>query len=252
MPQRKRTRASLKIITSSEPKCRKYSEKSEETDAVLIVKNVEFHISKLLLSVVSPVFKAIFNSKIKESETPIATLRGEEVEDIEMLLDYICHDKDFDLNVFQALSNRKMKKAKTSTATLEGKEVEDIEMLLDYIYHDQDFDLNDQNAMKLIPLAEEYQIPRLKRECVRVLLQSNTPNIDVVFLAELYNIPDLVTSSTKLCAELPTSEIEEHFEAHPDRHISSLSLLQIYTAKIDKVKNRHVSHGLCQAHIRCL
>ena len=61
-----------------------FSEPWEDSDVILVVENEKFHVHRLILSMNSPVFKAMFKSQFKEStaiEIPLPEKEASEVLD---------------------------------------------------------------------------------------------------------------------------------------------------------------------------
>ena len=61
-----------------------FSEPWQDSDVILVVENDKFHVHRLILSMNSPVFKAMFKSQFKEStanEIPLPEKKADEVRD---------------------------------------------------------------------------------------------------------------------------------------------------------------------------
>ena len=71
----------------------RFSEPWEDSDLILKVENEKFHVHRLILSMNSPVFKAMFKSQFKEAtsnEIPLPEKKADEVLDF---LKYIYRDQ---------------------------------------------------------------------------------------------------------------------------------------------------------------
>ena len=53
-----------------------FSEPWDESDVILVVEGEQFHVHRVLLSMHSPVFKAMFSSDFKEKDADVIPLSG--------------------------------------------------------------------------------------------------------------------------------------------------------------------------------
>ncbi|XP_067933311.1 kelch-like protein 2 [Watersipora subatra] len=72
-----------------------YSVADDLTDAVLIVEEQELHVIKALLSMQSPVFKAMFEGNFKERQDSRVSLPEKKLTEIEWMLDYFYPNTNF-------------------------------------------------------------------------------------------------------------------------------------------------------------
>ena len=83
--------------------------------------------------------------------------------------------------------------------------------------------------MKLLPLGEEYQMTNLKKACEEELLRYKTPRLELVTLADKYNLPDLLKKASDDCVqEISTNSIEEQFKGPENKCISYETVCKIY------------------------
>lgn len=66
----------------------RFSEPWEDSDLVLVVEQEKFHVHRLILSMNSPVFKAMFNGQFKEATSSEIPLPGKKANEI---LDFLQH-----------------------------------------------------------------------------------------------------------------------------------------------------------------
>ena len=72
------------ILDEGEKVNHRFSEPWEDSDVILVVENEKFHVHRLILSMNSPVFKAMFKSEFKEAtdnEIPLPEKNASEVLD---------------------------------------------------------------------------------------------------------------------------------------------------------------------------
>ncbi|KAF6023028.1 hypothetical protein EB796_018670 [Bugula neritina] len=110
--------------------------------------------------------------------------------------------------VFKAMFTGHFIEASTNVVELANKDINHIVWMLDYIYPEKVFDLTDEMAAKLLPLAEEYQLSNLRAQCIDVLLEQDTPRLEIVTLAEKFGLEELLEVSINQCAQ--------HVQAEPD------------------------------------
>ena len=63
-----------------------FSKPWQNSDAVLVVEEKEFHVHSMILSIASPYFDKMFNGNFKESQTKRVTLKGKSFQLIEQML----------------------------------------------------------------------------------------------------------------------------------------------------------------------
>lgn len=84
----------------------------------------------------------------------------------------------------------------------------------------------DDNAVTLLPIAHEYQIDPLMKRCEAVLMEQRKPRLQVIALAERYQLDSLLRTSVEACAKnLDSFSIEQ--QSHSVT-VTEGSLLQIY------------------------
>ena len=86
-----------------------FSEPWEDSDVILVVENEKFHVHRLILSMNSPVFKAMFKSQFKEStanEIPLPEKKASEVLDFlkQIYFQYIEERVEITCKVFNYLT----------------------------------------------------------------------------------------------------------------------------------------------------
>ena len=87
----------------------------------------------------------------------------------------------------------------------------------------------ESRAIKLLPLAKEYQLTNLQKACEERLLRYETPRLEFVTIAEKYNLPDLLKKATDDCVQkLSTNSIEYQFKEPGNQCIGYETLCKIY------------------------
>ena len=66
-----------------------FSEVWDESDVTLVVEGERFHVHRVLLSMHSPVFRAMFNSDFKEKDAVEITLHGKKAKEVLDLLNQV-------------------------------------------------------------------------------------------------------------------------------------------------------------------
>ena len=102
--------------------------------------------------------------------------------------------------------------------------------------------ITETKAIKLLPLAEEYELPYLKKACHRTLLKYKTPRLEFVTLAQKYDLSELLDKGIKDCAAKNCTEgayysnsIEAQLKKPENQEISLENLCKIY---------KYVSYGI--------
>lgn len=94
-------------------------------------------------------------------------------------------------------------------------------------------------ALKLVALAEEYQLKTLKELCCQVLTKHDKPSLELVTVAQRYNYESLLTKAIRDCArQLPAhnyrgmipspSSIEHELTLPENKDLSKDNLIRIY------------------------
>lgn len=136
-----------------------FAEPWEDSDVILVVENEQFHVHRLILSLSSPVFKAMFKSQFKEAaanEIPLPGKKPNEVLDF-LIKVYGPHHSKTELQI-----------------TMEN--VEHLLLLSDeYQVTEQIFKpcvkfldeepKTKENVMKILALAELYNLEKVRQDC---------------------------------------------------------------------------------------
>ncbi|CAH3035129.1 unnamed protein product [Pocillopora meandrina] len=136
-----------------------FAEPWEDSDVILVVENEQFHVHRLILSMSSPVFKAMFKSQFKEAaadEIPLPGKKPNEVLDF-LIKMYGPHHSKTELQI-----------------TMEN--VEHLLLLSDeYQVTEQIFKpcvkfldeepKTKENVMKILALAELYNLEKVRQDC---------------------------------------------------------------------------------------
>ena len=86
----------------------------------------------------------------------------------------------------------------------------------------------ERKAIKLLALAEEYQLRLLKKSCNELLLAFKSPRLEFVTLGEKYNLSELHKKAIKDCAaKISTMSIENQLNKPENKEISFESLYKI-------------------------
>ena len=87
----------------------------------------------------------------------------------------------------------------------------------------------DEMAATLLPLAEEYQLKNLKSKCASELSKLQKPRLELVTLAEKYDVPELLDKAINSCAtNLTPDEISLQQQKPENADISDGALLRIF------------------------
>jgi len=163
-----------------------FSEPWEDSDVILVVESEKFHVHRLILSMNSPVFKAMFKSQFKEATTNEIPLPEKNASGVLDFLKIIYG--------FQYIQER-------VEITMEN--VEDL-LQLSHEYHVKQliFDpsvkfLEDQpktkeNVMKILALAKLYNLEKVHQGCIDLL-----KNMRLESLSETVHLQDLDKEKTQ-------------------------------------------------------
>lgn len=81
----------------------------------------------------------------------------------------------------------------------------------------------------MLPFAEEYQMLNLKETCARELTKMAKPRLEILTLAERYNLSQLLQKAIDSCAcKLEPGEIERQLKMPINEGLSDGSVLKIY------------------------
>ncbi|XP_045183943.2 uncharacterized protein LOC123542271 [Mercenaria mercenaria] len=116
--------------------------------------------------------------------------------------------------VFDRMFESDFKERTTDELELPGKKADDVKEFLLAIYPNTAFPMSRENALKVLPLAEEYQVLNLKQRCEESLMGSIDvfTAIDELYRlikeSHLYSLKELQKRCVSFVCEKPTDEIK--------------------------------------------
>ena len=130
-----------------------FSEPWDDSDVVLVVEHKEFHVHRWMLSFQSPVFKAMFDGRFKDSTQEKIKLKGDRYEAMSVFLKLLYPPNMVDKNNGKALINNKNVLSIVELADKYGaKNI--IKQCLREVKH-----IQPENTMRLLPYAVRYELP---------------------------------------------------------------------------------------------
>ncbi|XP_078375181.1 kelch-like protein 24 isoform X3 [Oculina patagonica] len=135
----------------------RFSEPWEDSDVILVVEDEKFHVHRLILSMNSPVFKAMFKSEFKEAtnnEIPLPEKKASEVLDFLKQL-YVQERQEITLNNVEHL--------------LKLSDEYQVKVIFDPCVKFLDNQpKTEENAMKILVLASLYKLENVRQSCYYV------------------------------------------------------------------------------------
>ncbi|XP_060587097.1 uncharacterized protein LOC132742645 [Ruditapes philippinarum] len=190
-----------KIIALAEVKSPTFgfTEKTWRTDLCLVVEGTKLYVAKVILSLASPVFDAMFQSDFKEKSS----------------------DK----------------------LELPGKKLTDVLEFLRCIYPNTCAQINRDNARKILPLLEEYQVFQHKSRCELVLLETVTEEtttdelLQLLKEACLYDLKALRARCIFLISSRPCDALDESYcESFPSASALNEIFVNVNTTMKKKIE----------------
>ena len=213
----------------------RFSEPWEDSDLILVVEDEKFHVHRLILSMNSPVFKAMFKSQFKEATANEIPLPGKKANEILDLLKRV-YSKQFIEEPVEIIEEN----------------VEHLLKLSDeyQIKHIFDACINfvetrpktKQNVMKLRKMATNYNLDRVRDECDNLL-----KNLKLTTLSEIVDLKGLDQETLQYFLEQRIKRLETVLDKVYPEFMGMVECLLWLMFECDKVHPRwcvqHVTEG---------
>lgn len=213
-----------------------FSEPWEDSDVILVVENEKFHVHRLILSMNSPVFKAMFKSQFKEATANEIPLPGKNASGV----------LDFLKIIYGSQYTHEQ-------ARITKENVEDLLQLSDeYQVTQLIFDpcvkfLEDQpktreNVMRILSLANLYNLEKVHQGCIDLL-----KNTRLKSLSETVHLPNLDKAKTQYYLTERIERLETVIDGvFPQVYGLVFSLMRLLYDSEEQVEwcSKHVSRGI--------
>ncbi|XP_057309602.1 BTB and MATH domain-containing protein 38-like isoform X1 [Hydractinia symbiolongicarpus] len=167
----------MALSSQENSKKHQYSEPWEDSDVVLIVEDEKFYVHSMILSIASPVFKAMLSSNFKEGREKVIYLPEKNKTTILMLLDLI-----------YPTSLIKITDYSDCPTLLELAREYDIKKIMpqidDYLHHEVEC------SYEVLLLAEEYRLEKTREKHVKYYITKSDNSMNKVFNEKWNGVSD--------------------------------------------------------------
>ena len=214
----------------------RFSEPWEDSDLILVVEDEKFHVHRLILSMNSPVFKAMFKSQFKEAtseEIPLPEKKASEVLDLLKLI-YFKH-------VIQEPVEITMLNVEHLLKLSDEYEIKHVfESCVSFVEKQPKLK---QNVMKLRKMAAMYNLNNVLEGCEDFL-----ENLKLKTLREIVDFKDLDRDTLQHFLEQRIERLEKFFDQVYAEYMGVLE----YVMEKDQydICNEHISKGKLKSNRR--
>ena len=216
----------------------RFSEPWEDSDLILVVEDEKFHVHRLILSMNSPVFKAMFKSQFKEAtanEIPLPEKKANEILDI--------------------LKRVYSKQFIEEPVEITEENVEHLLKLSDeyQIKHIFDACINfvethpktKQNVMKLRKMATNYNLDRVRDECDNLL-----KNLKLTTLSEIVDLKGLDQETLQYFLEQRIKRLETVLDKVYPEFMGMVECLFWLMSESNEFRVRWCEQHVTEGHLR--
>ncbi|CAB4031170.1 kelch 40a [Paramuricea clavata] len=212
------------MSTGSQNSDNVFSQRWNDSDVVLVVEGKEVHVHRYMLSMQSPVFKAMFNGNFKDSKQEKIELKDDKYETMLLFLQLLYPPNMLDENK-------------------------------------SDVDINDENILQILEVADKYTAINIIKQCMKEA-ENLEPEITMRLLpyASRHDLP-LDEILEVIGTEVSTKELENYAPELGDDRLYIQTLVkkchsleklakQAYTLVLFML-DRHFKNGFMDKSVRC-